>query len=115
MVWTPYSSSVASSCSHAQLEQVRQHGAVRPDTRVQFQKHVVTQYIGGRLFSRSLPLRVYLFLMRSGAPAAHDVSNVDMSHIMSQRLFLGQMRLGLLLSSTDATAYWQKCARIFNE
>ena len=30
---------------------------------------------------------------------------------MGQRLFLGQMRLGLLLSSTDATAYWQKRAK----
>ncbi len=27
-------------------------------------------------------------------------------HMMGQRLFLGQMRLGLLLSSTDVTASW---------
>jgi len=34
---------------------------------------------------------------------------------MGQRLFLSQMRLELLLSSTDVTAYWQKRAKIFNK
>jgi hypothetical protein len=29
-------------------------------------------------------------------------------HMMGQGLFLGQMRLGLLLSSTDAITSWQK-------
>jgi hypothetical protein len=33
-------------------------------------------------------------------------------HMMSQRVFVGEMRLGLLLSSTDAIAYRQKRARI---
>jgi hypothetical protein len=36
-------------------------------------------------------------------------------HIMGQRLFLGQMRLGLLLSSTNATTYWQKRAGILDK
>jgi hypothetical protein len=36
-------------------------------------------------------------------------------HMMSQRVFLGEMRLGPLLSSTDAIAYWQKRARILDE
>ncbi len=35
--------------------------------------------------------------------------------IMGQRLFLSQMRLELLLSSSDATAYWQKRARILDK
>ena len=35
-------------------------------------------------------------------------------HIMGQGLFFRHMRLGLLLSSTDATAYWQKRARILD-
>ncbi len=36
-------------------------------------------------------------------------------HIMGQRLFWGQMRLGLLLNSTDATTYWQKRAGIVDK
>src|SRR5579864_6314501 len=52
---------VYSSCSHVRLWPVRQHGVVRPDTSVQFQKHVVTQYTVGRLLSGALPLRVYPF------------------------------------------------------
>ena len=34
---------------------------VRPDTREQFQKHVVTQYTAGRLLSEMSPLRFYPF------------------------------------------------------
>ena len=34
---------------------------------------------------------------------------------MGQRLFLGQVRLGLLPSSTDATTYWQKRAGILDK
>jgi hypothetical protein len=34
---------------------------------------------------------------------------------MGQRLFWGQMRLGLLLNSTDATTYWQKRAGILDK
>jgi len=36
-------------------------------------------------------------------------------HMMSQRVFWGEIRLGLLLSSTDATTYWQKRAKISNK
>lgn len=36
-------------------------------------------------------------------------------HMMGQSLFLGQIRLRAVLSSTDATAYWQKRARISDE
>jgi hypothetical protein len=36
-------------------------------------------------------------------------------HIIGQRLFWGQMRLGLLLNSTDATTYWQKRAGILDK
>jgi len=36
-------------------------------------------------------------------------------HVMGQRLFWGQMRLGLLLNSTDATTYWQKRAGILDK
>jgi len=32
-----------------------------------------------------------------------------------QRVFWGEIRLGLLLSSTDATTYWQKRAKISNK
>jgi hypothetical protein len=35
--------------------------------------------------------------------------------MMGQRLFLVQMKLGLLLSSTDATFYWQKRAGILDK
>ena len=35
-------------------------------------------------------------------------------HMLGQRLFLGQMRLGLLLSETSATTSWQKRAQLFN-
>ena len=33
-------------------------------------------------------------------------------HVISQRVFWGEIRLGLLLNSTDAIAYWQKRASI---
>jgi hypothetical protein len=34
---------------------------------------------------------------------------------MRQGAFFGERRLELLLSSTDAIAYWQKGAKIFNK
>ncbi len=36
-------------------------------------------------------------------------------HIIGQGLFWGQMRLRLLLNSTDATTYWQKRAGILDK
>src|SRR6266700_3550877 len=55
------SCTVYSSCSCARLSPIGQHGVVRPDTSVQFQKHVMAQYTVGRLFSGTLPLRFYPF------------------------------------------------------
>lgn len=40
---------------------MRQRAVVRSDTRVQFQRHVLTPYTGGRLLSGKLLLRVYPF------------------------------------------------------
>src|SRR5258707_6125481 len=55
------SCTVSSSCSCVRLSPFRQQGVVRPDTSVQFQKHVMAQYTVGRLFSGTLPLRFYPF------------------------------------------------------
>src|SRR5712692_10340482 len=55
------SCTVSSSCSCVRLSPFRQQGVVRPDTSVQFQKHVMAQYTVGRLFSGTLALRFYPF------------------------------------------------------
>jgi hypothetical protein len=43
-----------------------------------------------------------------------EMSEDDMPHDGSEA-FLGQMRLRLLLNSTDAITYWQKRAGIFDK
>ena len=48
---------------------------VRPDTRGQFQRHVVTQQTVGRLLVFDLATLSISFFMASVALAAHDVSN----------------------------------------
>jgi hypothetical protein len=78
-----------SSCSCARLSPTGQHGVVRPGTSVQFQKHVVSQYTVGRLFSGTLPLRFSPFSYGVVRQPAHGVSIVGSpsSSVQAERLF----------------------------
>ena len=61
------------------LEQVRRQGVVRPDTGVQFRKHVHAR-IPLVVFSPAVTASSIPVFLRSGALPAHDVSKVSKTH-----------------------------------